>query len=515
MLVHEASRSLLLRVRNPAPIMQAVPKHRLIDIRGHNLAVRHGFDEVRVLRNLGIPAPSPILTQYDWPGRYTPFAHQRETAAMLTLHRRAFILSDMGTGKTSSILWAADYLMRVGAVRRVLVAAKLSTLERVWLEEAFNLLMHRTAVVLHGTRARREERLAQEADFYIINHEGLEVVRPAIKAREDIDLIVVDEAAEYRNSRTARYETLTSILQPRHRLWLATATPCPNSPVDAWALAKLVCPERVPKFFTAWRRSVMLQITQYKWAPRPDASAQAYAAMQPAVRFRKQDCLDLPPVLVEDRQVKLSKEQHTAYESMRAELVLEAKSVTLTAVNAADRINKLRQIACGACRTPEGEYLELDHAKRLAVLLECIAEAQAKTLVVVPFKGVIASLARELRAHYSCATLNGDVGVSARNEIITRFKSLPDPQVLLCHPKVMAHGLNLTEADMLVFYAPIYSNDEAQQVVERFNRPGQTRKMTVVRLGATSLEWAIYGALDAKRTAQENILELYRREVLK
>ena len=84
---------------------------------------------------------------------------------------------------------------------------------------------------------------------------------------------------------------------------------------------------------------------------------------------------------------------------------------------------------------------------------------------------------------------------------------------LLCHPQVMAHGITATEADMLIFYGPIYSNDQNQQVMERINRPGQTRKMTVVRMGASALEWAIYNVLEGKRLNQETILEMYKKEL--
>lgn len=514
MLVHEESGSLLLRVKRPERISQVIPKHRLIDYAGHNVAVHFGLDEVKVLRNLGIAAPSPILYRYSWPGRFTPLAHQKDTAAMLTLNRKAFVLNETGTMKTASALWAADYLMRIGAVRKVLIAAKLSTLDRVWLEEIFNVLMHRSAVVLHAARERRAELLAADADFYIINHEGLATLQSELHARRDIDLIVVDEASEYRNGRTSRYEVLQKLIAPTQRLWLMTATPCPNAPTDAWALARLVSPERVPKYFGAFQRATMMQVSQYKWVPRPEAYVTAFDAMQPAVRYRKADCLDLPPVVTEERSCALTQEQQEAYNTMKAQFVMDSAAGTITAVNAADKITKLRQILCGVVRHPDtGEYTELPHAPRVNVLLECIAEAAAKVIVVVPFKGIIAALERDVSPHYSCAVLNGDVGRKQRNEIITAFKHAPDPRVLLCHPRVMAHGLNLTEADTLVFYGPIYSNDEAMQVVERFNRPGQTRKMTVIRIGALGLEWSIYGMLDGKRMTQDSILDLYRQEI--
>ena len=88
-----------------------------------------------------------------------------------------------------------------------------------------------------------------------------------------------------------------------------------------------------------------------------------------------------------------------------------------------------------------------------------------------------------------------------------------DPRVLLCHPKVMAHGLTLTEADTTIFYAPIYSTEETQQVIERINRPGQRFKMTIIRIGASALEWSIYAIVEGKRLSQESILDLYRKEL--
>jgi SNF2 family DNA or RNA helicase len=315
----------------------------------------------------------------------------------------------------------------------------------------------------------------------------------------------------FRNHQTRKYKALEKLARNlERRLWLMTGTPCPNDPTDAWALAKLVAPERVPKFFGAFKRATMMQISQFKWVPRADAYTTAFEAMQPAVRFKKADCLDLPPVTQQDRQCELSDEQRKAFNELKATMVAEAKKgEKITAVNAADKIGKLRQILCGAIKVDE-EYQTFDHAPRLKVLLEAINEASAKVLVVAPFKGIVRALLKELEAHYSVGMLNGDVSPNARNRIINEFKTQVDPHILLCHPKVMSHGLNLTEADTLIFYAPIYSNDEFQQVTERFNRAGQKRKMTIIRMAAHPLEWEIYRLIDARKNTQNSILDLYK-----
>jgi SNF2 family DNA or RNA helicase len=515
MLVHEPTRSLFLRSRNPQAIRNILPKTREIDFEGHNIAVPHRLDEVRILRNLGIQAPPPILSYYGWPGKYHDrvLRHQRETAAFLTLYPRCFCLDEPGTCKTVSTLWAADYLMQIGQVRKALIVAPLSTLDLVWADEIFGTLMHRTCAVLHADKDRRLELFGHDFDFYIVNHHGLGILGDHLRARNDIDLLIVDESAEYRNSSTDMYEDLVEAVG-RRRLWLLTGTPCPRSPTDAWAQARLVNKDRVPKYFSQWKRQTMLQVSTFKWVPRADSYGMAYEAMQPAIRHKKSECLDLPPVVYERRQVELTNEQKKAYTTMKNSFVM-TKGETITAVNAADRLTKLRQIMCGVVKVPntKDQYIELDHAPRVKLLLDCISQASAKVIVIVPFKGIVKSLHEKVSQVYSAEIVNGDVSKVARDRIFTAFKTEADPHILLCHPEVMAHGLNLTEADVTVFYAPIFSNAEDQQVIERFNRPGQTRKMTIVQMGAMNLEWEIYRTVAGQKFGQESMLSLYKNEM--
>jgi SNF2 family DNA or RNA helicase len=515
MIIHTPTKSLLIKTANVQAIKNLLPQYKDIDYDGHTLAVPHRMDEVRVLRNLGIHAPPPILYYYDWPGKHTPLYHQKETAAFLTLYPRGFCFNEMGTMKTASALWAADYLMRIGQVRKVLIVAPLSTLDVVWMDEIFNCLMHRTACVLHGDAARRRKLLATNSDFYIINHHGLGVLAPELASRTDIDLVIGDECDIYRNSGTDLYDWFAALTMKR-RLWLMSGTPFPNAPTDAWALARLVDKTRVPQYFGQWRRQTMLQISQYKWVPRVDSYEMAFKACQPAVRFLKKDCLDLPPMVIERRQVDLSTEQKAHYMHMKQQAVMEAKRIKITAVNAADKINKLRQICCGVIKDPAtNDYVEIDHKPRLKLLLEEIGHASTKVIVIVPFKGIIKTLAAEIAgAGHTVEVLNGDVSRNQRREIIGRFKQQVDPHVLLCHPQVMSHGLNLAEAATLIYYGPIYSASQNQQVQDRIARPGQTHNMTILRLGSGALEWGIYRVLDERKVTQENILSLYQNEVL-
>ncbi len=514
-LVHAPTRSLVFRADDPFAIRGMIPQSRTLDYGDYNANIRVKWtsESVRLLRNLGINAPWPANGLYQFPGKYKPMVHQRGMVDFYLQHDRGFNLSEMGVGKTAATLWAADILMNERSVRKALVLAPLSALERTWQQDIFDVLMHRNCAIVHGTRDQRAKALASNVDFYILNHDGIsiDVINEAIHARDDIDLVIVDEGSEFRNAGTGKYKALRKMLRKEQRVWWITGTPCPNAPTDAWAQARIINPNGVPQFMGSFRRSTMMQVSQFKWVPRPGSNEIAFKAMQPAVRYLKKDCLDLPPVVTIDKQAQLTKEQRTAYQAMHSFMVADAAEHQITAVNAADQIGKLRQILCGSVKDPEtDDYVVLPHEPRLEVLKEVIDGAAAKVIVIVPFKGIIQSLEKELSKDYSVGVLNGDVSINRRNEIITNFKTTPDPHILLCHPKVMAHSLNLTEADVIVFYAPIYSNDQFQQVIERFNRKGQTRKMTIARIAAHPLEWAIYKMVDTRKISQESILALYK-----
>ena len=165
-------KALVFRTRNPHKY-RIIPKHKVVERmdEGYDVMVYWGLDEVRVLKNLGVKdVPSPITRRYNWPGRYKPMAHQVETASFLTIHKKAFVFNDPGTGKTLSALWAADYLMTRGVVRRCLILCPLSIMQSAWLSDLNNSIIHRSAIVAHHQKsARRIEMIQGDYEFVIIN----------------------------------------------------------------------------------------------------------------------------------------------------------------------------------------------------------------------------------------------------------------------------------------------------------------------------------------------------------
>lgn len=637
------NKAIQFRTRNPHKY-SIIPKHHVEPVDGgFQVTVYWGLDECRVLQNLGVKdVPSPITKRYNWPGKYKPMSHQMETASFLTMHRKAFVFSEPGTGKTLSALWAADYLMSIGKVRRCLILCPLSIMQSAWLGDLNNSIIHRSAIVAHHAQAtRRIEMVQEDYEFVIANYDGLNLIANEVNADGRFDLIIVDEcfvagtlvatpqgrrpieqlqagdkvltsdgvmrinklvrntthqlvevklgngktirctpehpfftdagwvcaknlagrrlisgtelsclragisprafpgalgygeqptpwsdlleilrteevalsepqqklllqhaaratgqivgtkdsgapsevvsgskgdgsqtqgagrqrygdyahgtadfrgltcgmgmelpssvgqeAARlsyelqarlcvpgeedwagsgrkqshgssatsarppegsqtrgawvasvayiecpdeeavynlevegtpnyfvgdhwlvhncnaYKNITTRRWKALKSIIKPTTHLWMMTGTPASQSPVDAYGLAKLVNPDGVPQFFTGWRDKVMQKLTMYKWSAKPEAQALVHEALQPAIRFTKEQCLDLPPVLTTTREVPLTAQQAKYYNLLKERMLVQAAGETITAVNAAAAVSKLLQISCIAYNTP-------------------------------------------------------------------------------------------------------------------------------------------------------------------
>lgn len=493
-------------------VVQAIPYAKEGVVNGqHVVACRHGLDETLVLRNLGFPVPSPISTAYNYTGRFKPMAHQTATAEFLTLHRRCFVLNDMGTGKTASALWAIDYLMQQGILRRVLIVAPLSCIG-VWVNEAFAVTPHRTIAAIHGSREKRRGLLDYGTEICVINHDGVHTVLDTLKDAA-FDLVLVDEAAAYRNASTRRYKSLRKLLRADTRLWLMTGTPVPTAPTDAHALILLVNPAKVPGSFKLFQHRVMSQISQYKWVAKPDSNEYVYNIMQPAIRFRKHDCIDLPPLVYMNRECELSAEQQKAYTEMRRRARFEQEGVPVTAANAAVKLNKLQQICCGVVRDEHGAPIYLNETNRLNLLEEVVEEAETKVVVFVPYIFAMERVAAHLRKRWEVAVVNGSVPMHERDRIFAAFQNTATPHVLVAHPQTAAHGLTLTAASTTVWYAPIFSAEYYTQANNRMDRPGQKSSMAVVHIGACPMEWQIYDALRARNLRQSTLLALYRQEI--
>ena len=508
--VVESRKKLVIPGEFSEKVCEFIPHAKPFTFKGTDLsAVNHGIDEVKMLRNLGVGyVPSPIRHYYKWPAMFKPMSHQVDTSEFFINNRRCICLNSPGTGKTMSALWAADYLLNLGEVKKVLIVAPLSTLKTVWGQELMRHMPHRSFAIITGSLARKKRLLADESiKFAITNHDGLTTHMDLF---EDFDLHIYDEATALKTPNSIRYKKYTQFTVKRNiRLWLLTGTPISQKPTDAWTLAKLILSPTVPRSFTTFREMTMQRITQFRSVPRPGALEICKNVLQPSIRYDLSECIDLPETVYVTRTCELTQHQNKAFATLLACAMLEDDNIS--APNAAVLYSKLLQVCTGVAYDSDGNDVLFDDSNRLELLIELLDEIGDKVIVWVPFRGVQNRLEKVLQGKgYDVAVVHGDVPASKRGDIFNKFQNTDEIDILLAHPKVASHGLTLTRAKHAIWYVPIYSLESYEQANARIRRLTTKGRTMVFHIASSKFEQIIYKRLEQHQKVLSDFLNLVR-----
>jgi SNF2 family DNA or RNA helicase len=464
------------------------------------------------LRKMGVDVHPHIWdTDYDFCGG-TPFDTQRHTVELLTENQRAYCLNSMGTGKTKAGLWAYDFLRRAKSANRMLVVAPLSGLQFTWGREIFRTVPQYRYNILHGSREKRFRLLAEEKDIYIINHDGLEIIAEEVIRRKDIDLLLIDELAVYRN-RTKRTRVAEHVAAAKPIAWGFTGAPMPNSPTDVFQQAKIITPHTVPKYFSTFRDTTMIRINQFKWVPKRDAVETALRALQPNVRFTLDDVVELPSFISRTVDIEMGPKQKQVYAAVKKDCFALLQSGAIRAANAGAVMSKLLQVSLGWVYMDDGSVAQLDNDRRNDALLDILRAARNKVLVFVPFTHALNGIKKLLdKEKISNEMVYGGTPHGERDRIFHNFQNSDDPMVIEAHPECMAHSITLTRADTVIWYGPITSAEIYDQANARIRRVGQKHKQLFLHLQATPAEKHIYGLTIRKIAVQDMLLKLLEDE---
>jgi SNF2 family DNA or RNA helicase len=514
-------KAIVLKLKHPERITTVIPTAKVFSRNGQQyVAIPHRPDETRVLRLLGFDVLDPMRIHYEWPkasGRYDPYATQLNTACFVSSNPRCFVNNAMGTGKTVSSLWAYDYLRKAKQVNKMLIVCPLSTMQRTWADETFRTFPHLQTNILYGSASRRHKLLADlSADIYIINTDGIRIIEKQLATRKDIDVVIIDEVAMFRNAQTTRFKSMNVIAnkQIARRVWGLTGMPTPNGPTDAWAQCVLVVPNRkdVPKYFGSARDLLMTQKGPFKWEPKANATETVLQWMQPSIRYTLDEVTELPEQVIINRYAEMSDEQKKLYKMMLTKLKTEYGGGEILAVNEAIKASKLLQIACGCAYTKDGGRVVIPAPARIELLKETIAESESKVIVFVPLTGTLEYVARELSTEWEVGVVQGATPKAERDEIFKNFQNHSSPHVLVANPSTMSHGLTLTKATTIIWYAPIYSLDTYGQANARILRIGQKSKTRIVNISGSPIEELIYKRLDKKESMQNILLDMLKNQ---
>jgi SNF2 family DNA or RNA helicase len=198
---------------------------------------------------------------------------------------------------------------------------------------------------------------------------------------------------------------------------------------------------------------------------------------------------------------------------MLTKLHAEVNGVEITAVNEAVKVMKLVQCAVGAMYDGSGETAFVPATNRLALTEEIIEEAGSKVIVFVPFTGALEAVAKHLAKKYTVEIIQGSTPKGERDRIFREFQHTDNPRVLVAQASAMSHGLTLTAASVIIWFAPVNSLETYEQACARITRPGQKLNQLIVNIEGSPVEKAMYERLQKKGKMQGLLLDLLKQGV--
>jgi SNF2 family DNA or RNA helicase len=232
--------------------------------------------------------------------------------------------------------------------------------------------------------------------------------------------------------------------------------------------------------------------------------------MQPAVRYKRDDCIELPPISYQTRECEMTKTQSEVYKRLLRILAIMFDKGEVTAANEGVLFSKLLQIASGWVYTKEKNVVSLDNRPRIEQLTEVLDEAAGKVIVFAEFTHTATAVQSILaNKKYDTVLVTGGTSKGVRDTIFGDFQTAVSPRVIVAHPKCMAHGLTLTEANVICWFTPTTSLETYEQANARISRPGQIRKQLIIHLTGSPIETKLYRRLQERKSLQGALLEMF------
>lgn len=429
---------------------------------------------------------------------------------------RGLIANDVGTGKTFTALEIARRL----DAKKILVVCPISVAP-VWEREVALREPDFTFVDASlGTIAQRAQRIREHAKVSpLVVAVGYESYWR--KPLSDVlltwnpDIVIYDEAhrLKSRGSRQAKFAHKLAD-RIRHRIAL-TATPMPKGPEDLFSIYKAVDSTVFGKTWGDFEDRY-LKISTWGGYPRitgyRDLDDIERKVQETASRVRKEDALDLPEEVDVVIPVTLSQKSRDIYRELNKRAIAEIEGlhgetgVALSRVVVTNLL-RLQQVTSGFVKVTDGREIEFG-TEKLDVFEDLISDLLPRHIVVFcVFRRDVARVAEIATKYAPTYQLHGDIAPHARRRAIERFRA-GKSGIMVCQIQVASLGIDLTCADVSVFFGVNYDLMNYTQARGRLHRHGQVNRVThYMLLARNTIDERIYRALDAKEQLTRDVLD--------
>jgi SNF2 family DNA or RNA helicase len=266
-----------------------------------------------------------------------------------------------------------------------------------------------------------------------------------------------------------------------------------------------------------------------KWEPRPGALEKINKLIGPyAMRVRKADCLDLPPVVRVPIQVEMHAAHRRIYDELERHFFVWIDSETyIKADLALTKTLRLQQLCAdcvpvkktgpksGSKATEDKSRPTASHVRSNAklealkdLLADCLEDPTNKVIIWSCFASPYDDIAKVVADFGALFVfLTGRESAAEKQNAVDEFTNNPEVRVIIANQSAGGEGVNLQAANVLIYFSKSYNLAHDLQSQARADRAGQTRSITRYDLiYKDSIDEVIDRALDNKLQASEVLL---------
>jgi SNF2 family DNA or RNA helicase len=458
--------------------------------------------------------------------------HQKECIERARGKNYYGILFEVGTGKTRTVIeiMRERFFEHKRILRTLIVCPLIVT--RNWPSEIekYSNIERRNVFVLEGTGTKRVETLALKVlpdpnKIVVVNYEG--VMMPKLLKMLEIwkpEMIIADEMHYMKNPSAKRSKIMISLSRLAKYRFGLTGTPILNNPMDIFSQWMFLDHGATfgdnyyafrGKYFQDKNAKMPKHLHFPKWEIRPSALEDISVRLEnSSMSVKKEDALDLPPLIKQIIPVDLSPKQKKHYEEMRDDFITHIRETgeAALATNGLVKALRLMQICSGFLKD-EGEnivdFKDNPKAHALEELLESIQPH--KTIVWCVFKNdyeVVRKVCNKLKIKY--VECSGETPNSRKFDNVDAFNKDESVKVFIGHPKSLGIGINLIAGKFMIFYSRSFALGDDIQAEARNYRGGSEVHDKITRydiVASGTIDERCVEALHAKKQIGDAVIK--------
>lgn len=421
------------------------------------------------------------------------YDHQVITSFLALKNCSYGMFLQQGTGKTFAALQVADIRLQKKHTKAVLIVCP-ANIVSVWENELNKLyLLYKDPrfkpCTLYDTslEVRQSKLMNSKAKFFIINYDVLFKMKDTILKHGGINMLIFDESTAIKNREAKVTQAAMDLARHVRYKLLLTGTPIANTPLDLHSQVAILenssyyLPFNLNyfafrnKYFKRWNDS-----NWSKWYLKKGCDKTINTLLYTmAIRYTREECLTLPPLVFQDIYCPMSPEQKEIYIKIKNRLLSQLDNLH----DPAKQLNvvmKLPQITTGFIFDTDHNANWMPVPEKLNTCLTLIEEINDKVVVFARFRPTLERLKKELGN--KAELYYGGINKTQKDKTILNFTK-GDTQVLLVQLQSGSKGLNLQEnCSNVIFIERDYSPVEFDQAVARIYRQGQKQKTIIYNL---------------------------------